>query len=234
MVLAMDLFLDLLSMLGESKLLVPACLLGALFVSRQARPSVWRWLAALGAAGCLVLITKLAFLGWGLGSAWLNFTGISGHAMVACAIYPVLGFAVGRRHSLGLALALAVAGTALSIAIGVSRVEIDAHSSSEVVAGLLLGALVSAWTVFRWPAARLGMHGMAAVLGFLVSWWAGDAVAPQVRTHNIVVALALELSGHREPYTREWLHDRVREPRSSATNGSVGAAGGSQALPIEG
>ncbi len=47
----------------------------------------WRmaagWLVLLGAAIGVVTVTKLAFLGWGVGVRELDFTGVSGHAMLS-------------------------------------------------------------------------------------------------------------------------------------------------------
>jgi hypothetical protein len=43
------------------------------------------WSALLGAVIMLVMASKLAFLGWGLGIQALDFTGFSGHAARAAA-----------------------------------------------------------------------------------------------------------------------------------------------------
>ena len=50
------------------------------------------WLLLLGAAIGVVTVTKLAFLGWGVGIRELDFTGVSGHAMLSTAVYPVALF----------------------------------------------------------------------------------------------------------------------------------------------
>lgn len=200
--------LKVLALLGESKLLVPACALAVLCLMRDAPARAWRWMAGLGLAGAAVLATKLAFLGWGIGSATLDFTGISGHAMVSMAIYPVLGFGLGNTQGRNAARALCGLGVALALAIAVSRVLISAHSWFEVASGVFLGALVSAWVLAAWPADRMGLRVAAVVFGFLLSAAAGDVMAPKVRTHDVVVTLALHLAGRDHPYTRESLHVR--------------------------
>jgi membrane-associated phospholipid phosphatase len=201
-------FLKVFTELGDSKLLIPVAVLAALCMQPGARFSALRWMVAAGAAGALVLVTKLAFIGWGVGSAEFNFTGISGHAMVSMAIYPVLGFALGNIHSRRAAYLLAGLSTALGLAIGVSRVELLAHSWSEVIVGLALGALVSAWVLRHWPQERLGLRAAPLVVGFLLSSLAGNHMAPKIQTQDLVVSLALELAGHDHPYTRDELHMR--------------------------
>jgi hypothetical protein len=78
--------------LGEVQLLLPAALLTclALLNLQDTRLLAVRWLQALSVAAGLTLASKMAFIGWGLGSAAFNFTGISGHAMFASAVYPFL------------------------------------------------------------------------------------------------------------------------------------------------
>jgi membrane-associated phospholipid phosphatase len=197
-----------LSAFGESRLLLPAALIAMLFVAMSERPPVIRWLWTFGTACALVLASKLAFLGWGLGWAAIDFTGFSGHSMVSAAIYPVLGYALGNRHSVRLAWGLALFGATLAVLIGISRVLLSAHSVSEVMLGLLIGGLVSGLVLAAWPAGRTGVRIGAVALSFVVSAMASYSVAPQVRTHDVVVALALALSGSDAPYTREALHRR--------------------------
>jgi membrane-associated phospholipid phosphatase len=197
-----------LSAFGESRLLLPAALIAMLFVAMSERPPVIRWLWTFGVACALVLASKLAFLGWGVGWAAIDFTGFSGHSMVSAAVYPVLGYAVGNRHSRRTAWALAAVGALLALLIGISRLVLQAHSVSEVVLGLLIGGVVSGLVLASWPAGRAGVRVGAVALGFVVSAMASYSVAPQLRTHDVVVSLALALSGADAPYTREALHRR--------------------------
>jgi hypothetical protein len=194
------------SAMGESRLVLPAALMAMLFVAMSERPPVMNWLWAFGMAGAAVLASKLAFLGWGIGWAAIDFTGFSGHSMVSAAVYPVLGYAVGNRYGGRMARLLAGAGAVLALSIGVSRVVLGAHSVSEVVLGLLIGGIVSAVVLGRWPAGRLGLRVGVVALAFVVSVMASYSVAPKLRTHDVVVALALALSGQDAPYTREALH----------------------------
>jgi membrane-associated phospholipid phosphatase len=206
--MGMHQFWIVLSAFGESKLLLPAALIAMITIAFSERPAIVNWLWALGIASAIVLVSKVAFLGWGYGVAAIDFTGFSGHSMVSAAIYPVLGYALGNVRSTRTARAMAVAGALLAVLIGISRLELSAHSPSEVVLGLLIGGAVSALVLARWPVGRVGVRLVAVALGFTLSALAGYSVAPQVRTHDVVVAMALALSGSDVPYTRAELHQR--------------------------
>jgi membrane-associated phospholipid phosphatase len=192
-----------LTRLGEAQLLLPALLLAAAWLVR--RPGGARlagvWLAATTAAALLTTATKVAFIGYGVGYAPLDFTGISGHAMFAAAVLPPLVLLAGSAGSGQHRRALLVVGYGLAIAVAVSRVMVDAHSWSEVVAGAALGALCSgaALASARMPAARLA-HGVPVALA---AWGlVAVAAAPPSRTHDLVTRLALAQSGRAQPYQR--------------------------------
>src|SRR5262249_56775331 len=68
------------------------------------------WIALIAGAGSIVLATKLAFLGWGIGVRDWGFTGVSGHAMMSTAIYPVACFLILLPAPSALRLAGPVAG----------------------------------------------------------------------------------------------------------------------------
>lgn len=193
----------LLTRLGEAQILLPVMLATAAWLGWRER--TWalarRWLTATAAAALLTTATKVAFIGWGVGSATLDFTGISGHAMFAAAILPVLlrlceAPLPPRLHGLGLA-----AGCALALAVAVSRGVLNAHSPSEIVSGSLLGFLASAATLQRDDAPRPRLP-LALPLVLCLALTLGVAAAPPSRTHDWVTRLALAASGHAAPYTR--------------------------------
>ena len=211
---------ELVTRLGEAQILVPAALVAALAMLREraARPRVLRWLGALALAIIVTTLTKIAFLGWGVGSARLDFTGISGHAMFAAAVYPVLahGLVANLRGSVG-AWGM-VFGWALAALIGVSRVAVGAHSWSEVVAGWLVGGAATLGVLAR--DARRSIPPAWAVV--LVAWLlAMPAGGPPSQTHSLVIRLSLALSGRDAPFTRADLKraagsaDSVRADRPS-------------------
>lgn len=196
-------FWHLLTRLGEAQILLPAALLAALSLLRrpEGRPLVAWWLTLLGFATLLTTASKVAFIGWGVGWPELNFTGISGHAMFAAAVYPLLlGTLNSRAGPAGRRLAV-IAGAALALLVGASRIVIGAHSASEVVAGLLLGGAAStaALSLIRLPRAWISpLIPTAAALWLTLT----PAHAPPSQTHSMVTRLSLKLSGHTTPYTR--------------------------------
>ncbi|ALM86322.1 phosphatase PAP2 family protein [Bordetella sp. N] len=202
----MHAFWVFLSDIGESRLLVPAAVVATLFLVSSERATVFKWACACALAASVVLVSKLAFLGWGYGWEALDFTGFSGHSMVSAAIYPVLGFALGNVHSARGARWGAAAGALLAILIGISRLYLNAHSPSEVISGLLIGGLASGVVLVKWPDHRSGLRVGAVALGFLLSAAVSYGVAPKARTHDLVVIMALKLSGAEQPYTRQALN----------------------------
>jgi hypothetical protein len=78
--------------LGEAQILLPVALLATLPLWRRpgARPLAIRWVALLSLAVLVTTASRVAFIGWGIGWAELDFTGISCHAMFATAVYPLL------------------------------------------------------------------------------------------------------------------------------------------------
>lgn len=134
-----------LTFFGDSMLLLPCAVLIVILLLWKAdtRRTCWQWLLLFGAAGTIVVISKLAFMGWGIGSRLFNFTGFSGHSALSASIWPVMIWILTSRAPRSLRLAAVAGGYCLALAVGVSRVLIHAHSVSEVVAGLALGVTIS-------------------------------------------------------------------------------------------
>lgn len=202
----------LLTRLGEFQILLPATLLVMAPLVRRAgtRPLAFGWIGALALATLLTVASKLAFMGWGIGSAPFNFTGISGHAMFAAAIYPLtLGILASKLPPLVQHAAVGM-GFCLAAMVAVSRVVVGVHSESEVLAGWLLGGAASVCTIVQ---ATLARDVMGPVIPLLVlSWFLISPVhAPQLQTHTWVTRVSLALSGKPKPYTRtEMLRERPR------------------------
>jgi membrane-associated phospholipid phosphatase len=198
--------------LGEAQLLLPAAALVVWLLLREPAESghrqlALRWLLRGAVAAALTTVSKLAFIGWGIGSAALDFTGVSGHTTFATAVYPLL-LAAAMPAAWPLARqAGALAGVALALAVGLSRLMVDAHSVSEVLAGLLVGGWAGA-LAFRLGALRPRFSGWLAPL---IGLWfvATPLVAPPSQSHSMVTRLALALSGHATPHTRQGLRARA-------------------------
>ena len=190
---------------GDSAAMLPAA---ALIAAWLAAGRAWRrmvlWCGGFAVLSLLVALSKLAFLGWGIGSQDIDFTGISGHTALAVSI-----FSVGTALSLadrppalrwgGIAL-----GAAIGLAIGLSRLALHVHSLSEVAAGATLGAALSAiyfWGSTHAVPARLYPTALGAALLITLAAIHGER-AP---TQDFLTRLALDLSGRSVPHSRaEW------------------------------
>jgi membrane-associated phospholipid phosphatase len=200
---------------------VPAVMLGLWRDGRRNVIITWAWLLIVGIA--IVLISKLAFLGWGLGIARLDFTGVSGHTMLATAILPVVcaWLPLPRRWS---AVAI-VMGLVLVVLVGCSRLTLGAHSLSEVLAGWILGASVSAAALMAMRrtqpvAAVMPAQHWPIVMALVLILAVNQSMAKALPLHPWVERLALTISGHDRLFRRSDLHaGTVLLPRSLAPTG---------------
>ena len=149
--------------------------------------------------------SKVAFMGWGIGSATIDFTGISGHAMCSAAIYPVIGASLKWRDDDRARASIAL-GCAVALSIGLSRIASRAHSPSEVLAGLLLGAAVASVTMRRGGPPPLVLQPLVvgALMLVIATWPSGSEPTPLA--HSVLARIALTLSGRTTVYTRDDLH----------------------------
>jgi len=211
---------QLVSTFGESVFLTPCALLLFAWLRGQGDTAGARhWLLAFCMAALLVLVSKLAFLGWGIGSATLDFTGFSGHAMMAASVIPViLYFAMPTRLAM-LAPVAAVAGVLAALMVAASRLALHAHSVSEVVGGLALGLAVSIPFLLRKSAPREPLTMLLTVVG-LVTVLALPTERAVGVTHTWVEALAVCLSGRDRPFQRgEWASSMTaRWPSTGASH----------------
>jgi hypothetical protein len=164
------------------------------------------WSLAFGSGVLLVLLSKLAFLGWGIGIRSINFTGFSGHTMLAASVFPTLAWLVlGQAKSVVRELLVTLA-VALAAVIALSRVELGAHSISEVVTGFILGAAVSITFVAlakRQPNARVPAALVLLAMAASAALGMGR-VTPS--SHQVIASMALWASGHQRTYHRDqWL-----------------------------
>lgn len=184
-----------LSALGDSRWLLPVALVLLITLPRADVRLKWRWLLGIAVTAGVTLASKLAFMGWGIGIKSVHFTGFSGHAAMSSVIYPVVGALLAgtgkRPRTIGL-----VIGVLLATTIAWSRIPLHAHSLSEVIAGLMLGLGSGAWalsttTPCNRPSARI--LASALLIGLIL-----PLCLPDLRTHQLVTALAEALEGSLE------------------------------------
>lgn len=207
---------NLLTRLGEAQILLPAMLVTLLWLSLRSHTprAALVWGGCTAASALVTTANKVAFFGWEMGYAPLNFTGISGHAMFAAAVLPVLARVLVADGGPRLQRAAVLSGTALAALIAVSRVQVLAHSPAEALLGFLLGmgtALLAlrGMHVPRVHASRLLVYGVMAWMTLTIN------NAPPSQTHSMVMRLSVALSGRDAPYTRwqmlrEYRHELQR------------------------
>lgn len=213
--------------LGSLSLIMPvvAIAITGLWQSGQ-KVAVRIWLLALVLSVTITLATKILFLGWGIGIAALNFTGISGHTLLATSVLPVLfGWLFARDQRLK--LAGAAFGLLIGTVVSVSRIFLNAHSASEVVVAWLTGLAVSGVTLkaIDSPPQLPWLAWLAPLVLFLAFDTTASSYLP---AHDWEVRIALLLSGHHRPYTRHQLMANTdgRYPIDAAISNSFAFGGG--------
>ncbi|HEY0847509.1 MAG TPA: phosphatase PAP2 family protein [Noviherbaspirillum sp.] len=186
-----------------------------LFVEDEKRLALW-WSVLFGAGLGIVVATKMAFIGWGIGIPALDFAGFSGHAMRTTAVMPVLLYLVLQRASFPMRTAGVVLGLMFGAVVGVSRIAVHVHSVSEVVAGWILGAAVGL-AFIRIAASSLSRHVFKPVriaLSLLIL-----LPAPYVHpspTQKWLTEITLYVTGHEQPFPRAgWKNEERYRPSAS-------------------
>lgn len=186
-----------------------------LFVENEKRLALW-WSVLFGTGLGIVVATKMAFIGWGIGIRAIDFAGFSGHAMRTTAVFPVLLYLILQRASFRLRSIAVVLGLAFGVLVGVSRLAVGVHSVSEIVAGWLLGAAVSL-SFIRIAATSLSRHvfrPMRIALSLLIL-----LPAPYVHpspTQKWLTEITLYVTGHDHPFPRTgWKNGQPPPPPAS-------------------
>ena len=215
--------------LGEAQILMPLVALAALWLwlgadqGRLAR----RWLLAVGCAVALTTASKLAFIGWDMGSAAWDFTGISGHAVCSASVLPMLGWLLVCGRAKPVRRAGVLGGFALAGLIAWSRLAVDAHSSSEAISGFVLGSVASWIALSGLSRARATDSQPFASTGPSPRWLQAAVIAsllilpfsaPRSQSHDWVTALSMRLSGRSQPFMRHDLHRQPTVVRSSQSS----------------
>jgi membrane-associated phospholipid phosphatase len=183
--------------------MAPAALaIAALLVLEgERRLAVW-WGLLFTAGLVLVTVTKIAFIGWGIGIRPLDFTGASGHAMRAMAVAPVIFYLLLQNAPRYVRVTGVAAGFAFGVIIGISRVVLHAHSVSEVVAGWLLGAVAGLCFIWIAGSLRRPVFNPARIAFGMVALIAAASHAQPVPTQIWLTKASLYISGHDKPFVR--------------------------------
>jgi membrane-associated phospholipid phosphatase len=202
-------FWFLLTSIGNTVITIPITLTIAfwLIASRNWSIAVL-WCALFGIAMSLVLVTKIAFIGWGIGVESLDFTGISGHATRAAMVFPVLFYYGLQRAPRKIDHWGVYLGVALAVVISISRVMVNAHSGSEILAGWLLGSCMSL-IYLRTARTHIVLISRRWLLGCSFFLLFASPVMKPISTDDMITDLALKISGHDKPFGRaDWGHNK--------------------------
>lgn len=199
------------SFFGDSTVLLPsaAAMFMVLFLRRPSRQIAWQWGLLFGITGAIVSASKLAFMGWGIGIRELDFTGFSGHTALSTAFWPIFLWLLCARGSVVLRRTAMVMGYLLAGLVGYSRLAIHAHSPSEVIAGLLLGACGSVLFLLlqrnssRVVDAQLSWGGVLSLIIIPVVLLNTGTKAP---TQSLLGEIAVKLGPLEKPFTRADMH----------------------------
>ena len=193
------------SLIGSMAVMAPAGLAIAVWLAcGKSWRLAWRWSVLFGVGMAVVVLTKVAFMGWGIGVASVEFAGISGHAMRSGAVFPVLFFMLLKNVRPDWRRAGVCAGVALAVLISVARVKGQQHSASEAISGTLLGLLVAGIFIWQMAGARELFISRTLVALSLCALLLTPAAEP-VPTEQWMTQLALYLSGHERAFQRsDW------------------------------
>lgn len=188
--------------IGDSVVMLPAAAaIAAWLVTGRAWRMAWCWCILFGTGLTIVAATKIAFIGWGIGSSALDFTGLSGHAMRAAAVFPVAFYLLLHKSSRLVRNAGVVLGAMVGALIGISRVAVNHHSISEAVAGYAMGSAIGLGFILassQSPKPFLNRW----IIGFSLLALLPTSYAEPAPTDQWMNTVALYLSGHDKPYVR--------------------------------
>ena len=187
--------------LGDIELTLPlAVATGVWLLAARAWRAAAAWTVLYGGTIALVGGSKIAYMGWGIDIAVLDFKAFSGHAAGVTAVYPVLGYLLCRPAGRSAGLAAAGAGLALGLVMAVALVGQDEHAVAEAAAGWLLGACASVGTVYQSEPQGVA-PGPAAALCAVALFCVSALLMQSAHVGYWMIKVALALSGKTRPYS---------------------------------
>jgi membrane-associated phospholipid phosphatase len=200
----------LLSSLGGLGIMVPLAIAVAVWLAlAHCRRLAALWVLLLGALALAVVLTKVAFLGWGIGIEALAMAGISGHAARAAAVFPVAAYLLLNGKSPRARAVAVLGGALLACAVAVARVADGSHSPAEALLGAVAGLCVAALFLARMRRARDAHPSARVVAASALLLVLQPALAP-VNAEQWITAAALLASRHDRVYQRAtWAPDTM-------------------------
>ncbi|MFP3565387.1 phosphatase PAP2 family protein [Paraburkholderia sp. SIMBA_030] len=182
-----------------------------LVATRAWRPLV-AWTCCFSVGVLAVAASRIAHTGWGVEIPALNFAVISGHSMLASAVYPTtFGLCATPAKPRTIVLAY-LFGLVCALAIGVSRVLMGLHSTAEVVTGWLLGTVIAGMTCSLMAQSRVRSFSVGKFSMRDSTPFAAIAIALIVICHGKVVPVSSWIDSNASEVT-QWSKAQAVEPR---------------------
>ncbi|WP_313705733.1 membrane-associated phospholipid phosphatase [Massilia sp.] len=186
--------------IGHTAVALPlAAAIAAWLVMGRAWKMALYWCLMFVAGLSLVALSKIAFLGWDAGMESIGFKALSGHALCATAVMPVLFFVMLQNAPASWRRAGVLFGIWVSASLAVLLVHFKYHTASEVFASFILGSLISLGYIriaMMSPAPRVSWWTIPLCIGAFVLLF---ILKPSSINHRLV-DVALYLSGRDRPY----------------------------------
>jgi membrane-associated phospholipid phosphatase len=189
----MDLLVSSITHIGDAALLIPASALLVAYLAYRRSPDHARlWLATLALCGFLTLALKVIFSACATGLATFALRSPSGHTSLSLTFYGCA--AVMASVDKTRATQLAMVAVSVGLAVALTRIALNAHTTNEVLTGLLIGGLCVAWfgkryfalrpIILPWPA-LVAAVALLAVATHGVHWdfeWLARRIASLLRS----------------------------------------------------
>jgi hypothetical protein len=188
--------------IGDSTLMIPvaAAIATFLLLNRAWNLTLW-WAVLFLSSLALVIVSKIAFIGWGFGIKTIDYKAISGHATLTAAVLPVMFNLILQILKFGPHHAGIFLGLSLAFFVSVCLVVYGFHTSSEAIFGSMLGSIVSLFflrivagssKIFCFSACAIIM----SITTFILLHY-----AILISAQYWMTSIALHLSGHDTPYS---------------------------------
>lgn len=189
---------------GDSAVLLPmiAWITVWLIIPAKTRQDGWRWLVAVAVCGSIVTLSKLLFMGWGIGLPGLDYTGFSGHSAMSALVWPTVAALLARRGTVTVRTVAISFGVLLAVCVAVSRVLIKVHSVSEVIFGCTLGLAVAGWFLMAHPVAQRASPKAILLLAVVAMLFVPPLYGRMFPTQHLLHQVARTISGHGHVFIR--------------------------------
>jgi membrane-associated phospholipid phosphatase len=132
--------------LGDSVLVIPASVLLVSYLAyRRLVGHARLWFETLALCGLATLALKAVLFACGTQLSWPALHSPSGHTSLSVTFYGCAALMASADKTRAMQLATLVAGAGIALAVAITRILLQVHSTSEVLMGLMIGGVCVAW-----------------------------------------------------------------------------------------